>query len=78
MTNSADPDQLASSEANWSASTLFAKIGHVMFSKRRVMQNQKYKLRLKQLWQQNMIFLFPDNEKFNHVTWIRRKKNFMW
>ena len=24
MTNSADPDQLASSEANWSASTLFA------------------------------------------------------
>ena len=25
MTNSADPDQLASSEANWSCSTLFAK-----------------------------------------------------
>ena len=25
MTNSADPDQLASSEANWSGSTLFAK-----------------------------------------------------
>ena len=25
MTNSADPDQLASSEANWSESTLFAK-----------------------------------------------------
>ena len=24
MTNSADPDQLASSEANWSGSTLFA------------------------------------------------------
>ena len=36
MTNSADPDQLASSEANWSGSTLFAKIGHVVFSKRRV------------------------------------------
>ena len=35
MTNSADPDQLASSEANWSVSTLFAKTGHV-FSKRRV------------------------------------------
>ena len=29
MTNSADPDQLASSEANWSGSTLFVKIGHV-------------------------------------------------
>ena len=25
MTNSADPDQLASSEAKWSESTLFAK-----------------------------------------------------
>ena len=36
MTNSADPDQLASSEANRSGSTLFAKTGHVVFSKRRV------------------------------------------
>ena len=25
MANSADPDQLASSEANWSGSTLFSK-----------------------------------------------------
>ena len=39
MTNSADPDQLASSEANWSGPTLFAKTGHVMFSKRRVNKN---------------------------------------
>ena len=36
MTNSADPDQLASSEANWSGPTLFAKTGHEVFSKRRV------------------------------------------
>ena len=40
MTNRAAPDQLASnwssSEANWSGSTLFAKTGHVVFSKRRV------------------------------------------
>ena len=36
MTNSADPDQLASLEANWSGSTLFAKTGLVVFSKRRV------------------------------------------
>ena len=35
MTNSADPDQLASSEANWSESTLFAKAGCI-----RVQQNQ--------------------------------------
>ena len=29
MTNSADPDQLASEEANWSRSTLFAKEGRI-------------------------------------------------
>ena len=29
MANSADPDQLASEEANWSGSTLFAKAGYV-------------------------------------------------
>ena len=29
MTNSADPDQLASSAANWSESTLFAKAGYI-------------------------------------------------
>ena len=29
MTNSADPDQLASSEANWSGSTLFEKAVHI-------------------------------------------------
>ena len=36
MANNADPDQLSSSEANWSGSTLFAKKGQVMVSKRRV------------------------------------------
>ena len=30
MINSADPDQLASSEANWSGSTLFEKAGYVL------------------------------------------------
>ena len=29
MANSADPDQLASSEANWSGLTLFAKAGYI-------------------------------------------------
>ena len=29
MTNSADPDQLASDEANWSGSALFAKAGYI-------------------------------------------------
>ena len=36
MTNRVDPEQLSSSEAIWSGSTLFAKTGHVVFSKRRV------------------------------------------
>ena len=35
MANSADPDQMASSEANWSGSALFAKAGHI-----RVQQDQ--------------------------------------
>ena len=29
MANSADSDQLASSEANWSGATLFAKAGYI-------------------------------------------------
>ena len=29
MADSADPDQLASSEANWSGSTLFATAGYI-------------------------------------------------
>ena len=29
MTNSADPDQLAFSKANWSGSTLLAKVGYI-------------------------------------------------
>ena len=29
MTNSADPDQLASSEASWSGSTLFTKVAYI-------------------------------------------------
>ena len=31
MANSADPDQLASYEANWTGSTLFAKAGRIWF-----------------------------------------------
>ena len=29
MTNSADPDQLSSSEVNWPGSALFAKAGYI-------------------------------------------------
>ena len=41
MTNSADPDQLASEEANWSGSTLFVKAGHI-----RVQQDQGLHLKV--------------------------------
>ena len=40
MANSAAPDQLASSEANWSGSTLFAKAGHIRFSRTRVKKDK--------------------------------------
>ena len=33
MTNSADPDQLASKEAEWSVSTLFVKAGYIQVQK---------------------------------------------
>ena len=29
LANSADPDQLASSEANWTGASLFVKTGHI-------------------------------------------------
>ena len=41
MANSADPDQLASSEANWFGSTLFAKKDISGFSRTRVKKNPK-------------------------------------
>ena len=44
MTNSADPDQLASSEASLSGSTLIAMTGHDVISKRRVKSDVKVTL----------------------------------
>ena len=58
MTNSAEPDHLASSETNRSGSTLFAKTGHVM--KRRLILEIKAKMKqssillLKQALSKNM------------------------
>ena len=42
MANSADPDQLASSEANWSGSTLFAKQDISGFSRTKVKTFQSF------------------------------------
>ena len=63
MTNSADPDQLASSEANWSGSTLFAKARHVVFSKRRVNCAQKHVLGTKYNEYQSI----PENQVRNII-----------
>ena len=41
MANSADPDQLASSEANWSGSTLFAKAEHIRVQQDKGYDNEK-------------------------------------
>ena len=42
MANSADPDQLASIEANWSGSTLFAKAGHIWVQQDKGINNWLY------------------------------------
>ena len=42
MTNSADPDQLASSEANWSGSTLFAKAEYIRVQQDKVNSGVAY------------------------------------
>ena len=51
MANNADPDQLASSEANWSGSTLFAKVGYIRVQQTRV------KIDMQFLWNRHGISL---------------------
>ena len=48
MANSADSDQLASEEANWSGSTLFAKVGHI-----RVQQDRVYRIYSRLIFSEN-------------------------
>ena len=54
MSNSADPDQLASEEANWSGSTLFAKAGYI-----RVQQDKGLRSDREKHIQNYYVFLFP-------------------
>ena len=61
MTNSADPDQFASSEANWSGSTLFAKTGHFVFSKVRVKVNVNTRKKIAVILQMETTFLQTSN-----------------
>ena len=52
MTNSGDQDQMASSEANWSGSTLFAKAGYIwVLQAKRLTQNENGLVQiLEQIW----------------------------
>ena len=51
MTNSADPDQLASTEANWSGSTLFVKNGvYPGSAELGLKQSKKKKKKKKKIW----------------------------
>ena len=67
MANSTDPDQLASSEANWSGSTLFAKAGHV----RGLRGTNSFLLEY---------FLFRKSDAFLELQGVRESKykNFMF
>ena len=71
MANSVDPDQLASSEANWSGSTLFARLGISGFNRTRVntFRNESYICFLLEL-----ILSFKSSyprEKDGKYFWIR-------
>ena len=75
MANSADSDQLVSSEANWSGSTLFAKQGISRFSRTRVkFKESVFYLFLHVLngiasvWS-NFVFCFCLQWKWNHTIW---------
>ena len=60
MTNSADPDQLASEEANWSESTLFAKQGIFRFSRTMVKQELR----------QAGHYTPGASNKMQHINWL--------
>ena len=78
MTNSASPDQLASSsEASWSGYTLFAKTGHAVFSKRRV--NLYHFLGSFSRWQIDDIFLYfsQKTDLIVHANCLHRRQ-FAW
>ena len=57
MKNSTDPDQLAASKVNWSGSTLFAKTGHDVFSKRRVKEKKNLFSKWGKLFSFKVVFI---------------------
>ena len=63
MANSADPDQLASSEANWSGSTLFVKTGYIRLSRTRV--------KFKGKWYISDFFKSSENDTY--LNYLKKK-----
>ena len=74
MTYSADSDQLTSSEANWSGHTLFAKTGHVVFSKRRV-KTIPYDKGKHFMWNSPSLL---QNIIITHMQWALRLQLYMY
>ena len=77
MTNSADPDQLASEEANWSGSSLFAQTGHAVFSKRRVKPYSESPLNAKTSYistQSDQCFAYLLAESLTTVKYVNWRK----
>ena len=79
MANSADPDQLASSEANWSGSTLFAKQDISGFSKTRVNRENLHFILLQ--WNLYIILVFIKYFKFfiyikTNVSFLNRRLSY--
>ena len=71
MANSADPDQLASSEANWSGSTLFAKQG---------ISGQPYPVPLKTQFRLSgsVVMIFHDEKRLEAaVSEFSRQQNWL-
>ena len=68
MTNSADPDQLPSEEANWSGSTLFAKVRPIRVQQHRVKVRSKVYSRKKPKF--FFFQFFKENKKSWYFMWI--------
>ena len=68
MANSADPDQLASSEANWSGSTLFAQKQGISGLSRKRVKTKEYVPKWRKFFPLR-VDTFPEWEKFSYFPW---------
>ena len=66
MTNSADPDQLASEEANWSGSTLFANTAYIRAQQDKGLSSSKDHI-IKVFWYLPLAFSTKGQRKWNYL-----------